>query len=553
MQLNKKGLENREAWEKAGYSLPQYDREAVKKRTKESPFWIHFGAGNIFRAFQANVVQDLLNQKILDCGLIVAEGYDYEIVEKMNRSCDDYSILVTLKKDGSVEKTIVGSVMESLILNSTNKREFSRLKEIFRNASLQMASFTITEKGYSLVNSRGELLADVEADFENGPERPKSYIGKIASLLYARFLNGEKPLAMVSMDNCSHNGDKLYAAVSAFAGEWCSRNLAEKRFEAYVNDREKVSFPWTMIDKITPRPDPSVEAMLERDGLEHVKPVITSKNTYSAPFVNAEELQYLVIEDAFPNGRPQLEKGGLIFTDQETVDKVEKMKVCTCLNPLHTALAIYGCLLGYDRISREMENPTLKRLAERIGSEEGLPVVADPGIIDPKKFLEEVINVRIPNPFMPDTPQRIATDTSQKLAIRYGETIRSYLKSESLHVTDLKMIPLVFAGWLRYLTGINDKGEAFVLSPDPLLDTVTSYVKDMRLGETQDAEKKLRPLLSDASVFGVNLYEAGLADLTVSYFTELMAGIGAVERTLEKYVNAANDYCPTPVSMKVSS
>ena len=179
--------------------------------------------------------------------------------------------------------------------------------------------------------------------------------------------------------------------------------------------------------------------------------------------------------------------------------------------------------------------------------------MADPGIIDPKKFLEEVINVRIPNPFMPDTPQRIATDTSQKLAIRYGETIRSYLKSESLHVTDLKMIPLVFAGWLRYLTGINDKGEAFVLSPDPLLDTVTSYVKDMRLGETQDAEKKLRHLLSDASVFGVNLYEAGLADLTVSYFTELMAGIGAVERTLEKYVNAANDYCPTPVSMKVSS
>ena len=187
MQLNKKGLENREAWEKAGYSLPQYDREAVKKRTKESPFWIHFGAGNIFRAFQANVVQDLLNQKILDCGLIVAEGYDYEIVEKMNRSCDDYSILVTLKKDGSVEKTVVGSVMESLILNSTNKREFSRLKEIFRNASLQMASFTITEKGYRLVNSRGELLADVEADFENGPERPKSYIGKIASLLYERF------------------------------------------------------------------------------------------------------------------------------------------------------------------------------------------------------------------------------------------------------------------------------------------------------------------------------------------------------------------------------
>ena len=80
--------------------------------------------------------------------------------------------------------------------------------------------------------------------------------------------------------------------------------------------------------------------------MEDLEPVSTSKNTYVAPFVNAEETEYLVIEDKFPNGRPALEKGGIIFTDKETVDKVERMKVCTCLNPLHTALAVYGCVLG---------------------------------------------------------------------------------------------------------------------------------------------------------------------------------------------------------------
>ena len=113
MKLNNKGLENKNAWEAAGYALPQYDREAVAARTKQNPFWIHFGAGNIFRAFQANVVQDLLNKGDLDRGLVVAEGYDYEIVEKMNHPHDDYSILVTLKANGTVEKTVVGSVMES--------------------------------------------------------------------------------------------------------------------------------------------------------------------------------------------------------------------------------------------------------------------------------------------------------------------------------------------------------------------------------------------------------------------------------------------------------
>ena len=134
-----------------------------------------------------------------------------------------------------------------------------------------------------------------------------------------------------------------------------------------------------MIDKITPRPDASVEAILTADGLEDLEPVITSKNTYVAPFVNAEETEYLVIEDKFPNGRPALEKGGIIFTDKETVDKVERMKVCTCLNPLHTALAVYGCILGYHKISDEMKDVDLVKLVETIGYKEGLPVVINPG------------------------------------------------------------------------------------------------------------------------------------------------------------------------------
>ncbi len=535
MILSKSGLENKAQWEAAGYALPQFDREAVTKATKENPFWIHFGAGNIFRAFQANVMQNLLNNGSFDRGLIVAEGFDYEIIQKMNRPHDDYTILVTLKSDGNIEKTVVGSVVESCILDSEDTKEYSRLKEIFSKESLQMVSFTITEKGYSLVNGKGELLPAVEADFAAGPVKPASYIGKVASLLYTRFLNGALPIAMVSMDNCSHNGDKLYAAINAFAEKWTANGTAEAGFLAYINDKNKVSFPWSMIDKITPRPDASVEEILKKDGIEGLDPVITSKNTYVAPFVNAEECEYLVIEDWFPNGRPALEQGGLMFTDRETVDKVEKMKVCTCLNPLHTALAVYGCLLGYDKISEEMKDEQLVKLVETIGYVEGLPVVVNPGILDPKEFIDTVLRVRIPNPFMPDTPQRIATDTSQKLAIRFGETIKNYLASPDKNVADLKLIPLVFAGWLRYLMAVDDNGNKFELSPDPLLDTVCPYVADLKLGDTAEVEAKIKPVLENAKIFGVNLYEAGLAELVCQYFTELIAGKGAVRETLKKY------------------
>ena len=290
-----------------------------------------------------------------------------------------------------------------------------------------------------------------------------------------------------------------------------------------------------MIDKITPRPDASVEEYLKKDGIAQLEPVITSRNTYVAPFVNAEECEYLVIEDTFPNGRPALEQGGVMFTDRETVEKVEKMKVCTCLNPLHTALAVYGCLLGYVKISDEMKDEQLKRLIEIIGYDEGLPVVVNPGILDPKAFIDTVLNVRIPNPFMPDTPQRIATDTSQKLAIRFGETIKAYRNSDQLSTADLKMIPLVFAGWLRYLMAVDDSGNTFELSPDPLLDAVCPYVADFTLGNVRDAESRLKPILENDKIFGVNLYDVGMAELVCGYFEELTAGPGAVRAVLEKY------------------
>ena len=290
-----------------------------------------------------------------------------------------------------------------------------------------------------------------------------------------------------------------------------------------------------MIDKITPRPDPSVEELLKKDGVEELDPVVTSKNTYVAPFVNAEECQYLVIEDVFPNGRPQLERGGLIFTTRETVDKVEKMKVCTCLNPLHTALAIFGCLLGYDLISKEMQDVTLKKLVKEIGYTEGLPVVINPGILDPKEFIDTVLNVRIPNSFMPDTPQRIATDTSQKLAIRFGETIKAYEASDTLSTSDLKFIPLVFAGWLRYLMGVDDQGNPFTLSPDPMLDTLRPYISGIKLGDAVD-DALPKPILENSTIFGVNLYKVGLAPLVCRYFREMTAGCGAVRATLEKYI-----------------
>ena len=537
MKLSRQEIKAEEKWLESGVELPKFDYEKTAENTHNRPTWIHFGAGNIFRAFQANLQQRLLDEGLTDTGLIVAEGYDYEIVTKMNAPHDNLSLLVTLKASGKVDKKVIASVTESYALDSHNVSDFGRVKEIFASPSLQMVSFTITEKGYSLVNGKGEYLESVKYDAENGVNEPDSYIGKVVALLYHRFKSGSLPIAMVSMDNCSHNGDKLKQAVMGMTKLWLDGGFVEQEFIDYLNDENKVTFPWSMIDKITPRPDATVMQMLEECGVEGMEPIITSKNTYIAPYVNAEECEYLVIEDAFPNGRPPLDKAGVYFTDRETVDKVEKMKVCTCLNPLHTALAIYGCVLGYTKISEEFKDEDLVKLAKNIGYIEGMPVVVDPGIISPKDFLAAVVNERIPNPFMPDTPQRIATDTSQKLPIRFGETIKKYMESQELEVTDLRFIPLVFAGWLRYLMAIDDNGNSFELSSDPLLDELLPIIKNITFGEGVSDRAAIEKILSNGNIFGVNLFEAGLAEKVIEYFGELNAGCGSVRTTLKKYLN----------------
>lgn len=481
-------------WAQKGYDLPKFDVERVRAA---APRWVHFGAGNIFRSFIACAQQTVLDKGLCDHGIVVCEGFDPEIVERAYRPFDNLSVAVSLKANGGIDKRLVASVVESLTF-----ADMTRLQEIFASPALQMASFTITEKGY-------------DPKFAHAPG---SLMGTLADLLRHRMRTSAAPIALVSMDNCSRNGEKLQNVIEMLAE-------GDAEFAAYL--REKVTFPWTMIDKITPRPDPRVAEMLRQDGFEDTELIITARKTYTAAFVNAEEKEYLVIEDNFPNGRPPLEAAGIYFAGRETVSNVERMKVTTCLNPLHTALAVFGCVMGYETICAEMGDPLLKKLVERIGYVEGLPVVVSPGIIDPKTFIDEVINERLPNVFLPDTPQRIATDTSQKLAIRFGETIKAHVARGD--VDALVGIPLALAGWFKYLSGVGDDGAPFALSPDPRLPLFAEPLT------AENAGRLIPPVLRDTSIFGLDLEEAGLANRVLAYAQDMLAGTAraVLERELK--------------------
>lgn len=535
MKLTWGGVQNEAEWKKAGIILPGYDIEEVSSRAKQEPQWVHFGIGNIFRGFLGGIADTLIEQGEMDRGVICVETFDYDVVDKIYEPYDNLVLSVILHGDGRQERKVLGSLSEALKAQHDKSETWNRLKKIFTSESLQMVSFTITEKGYALKHADGSFFPFAESDIKNGPDHASGAMAVVTAMLWERWKAGGAPIALVSMDNCSQNGEKLQEAVTIMAQEWKKRGFVEDDFLTYLKDKTKVSFPWTMIDKITPRPSEKIALELEAAGVENMKPVITAKRTYIAPFVNAEAPQYLVIEDDFPNGRPKLEKAGVYMTDRDTVNKSERMKVTVCLNPIHTALGPYGCMLGYELFSDEMKDKDMLELARCVGYKEGMEVVEDPGILSPKAFLDECMNDRFPNPYLGDTCLRLSTDSSQGLGVRFGITIRSYVEKYG-DAKRLTGIPLAIAGWLRYLLGIDDQGRSYELAPDPMAEEMQKRLGDIEVGKPDTFKDQLHWILSNENVFYVDLYKAGIGTMIEDIFREEIQGPGAVRATVQKYL-----------------
>ena len=83
------------------------------------------------------------------------------------------------------------------------------------------------------------------------------------------------------------------------------------------------------------------------------------------------------------------------MADRNTVNLSERMKVTVCLNPVHSATGPLGVVLGYDLFAHMLNtNEDMMKMARMIAYDEGLPVVADPGILSPQAFVDELFNDR---------------------------------------------------------------------------------------------------------------------------------------------------------------
>ena len=539
MELNLAGLQDIRT-NAPEIELPSFDVAQMQKDGKEHPRWIHLGPGNLFRCYPARVAADLL-ERGEHWPITAVAPRDPEDMRTQLDGHDLMTLKVTLNPDGNQDLRVVAGISESLGIQDGD--EFSRLVEIARDPGVALMSYTITEKGYVISDGSGKLQPEVAAAIRAGnPLDPEgcraSTMVLSAVLLCERFSAGGAPITLLSFDNFSHNGDKLRESILRIARGWAEHGTAPEGFVDWLTDEKNVAFPITVIDKITPRPNPVIAEKLAGLGFSDMA-VETPCRTPLAGFVNTEPVEYLIIEDKFAGERPNWDDLGVRVVKREICDDFENMKVTTCLNPLHTALAVAGSLLRFATIDAEMRDPALSALVHDLGWKEGLPVVANPVVVKPEDFLREVLEVRLPNVYLPDNPARIAMDTSQKIPIRFGETIKKY-QARGLDLETLRAIPFVFALWCRFLMGIGDDGQLFEPASDPRYDELHKHVSGITLDANNSAEEvhqALYPILSDTDIFRTDLYATPLAQKTEKYFTQLIAGRGAVRSTLDKEYN----------------
>lgn len=411
---------------KPGVTRPQYDR------SKTEIGIVHFGPGAFHRGHQACYFDSLLEKdprwaisgaELLPSGLAeaaVAQDHLY----------------VVAQLDAQIHYRIVGSHSEYLKAYGESDKIFARLLD----PKVKLVTSTVTEKGYYL-GADGTLDLDnpaIKADLEN-PTQPKSLIGWITEGLNRRKTAGMVPFVPVSCDNMVMNGHKLHGAVLKYA-----EARGDKDLLAWITD--KVVFPSTMVDSITPAATDELKDRIEAEtGLRDEAPV------------QREAFLQWVVEDMLGEGAPDLASVGALMTKDVAAYEFAKLRL---LNGAHSTLAYAGLMRGRDSVGEAMSDVVLAKAVEKMMREDMVPTLhAVPGF-DFQAYISDLLD-RFRNPALTHKLIQIASDGSLKLPIRILGPVEDALKASR----SIRRFTISIGAWMRFVVR---QSQAGIVLADPI-------------------------------------------------------------------------------------
>lgn len=413
--------------------VPTYDRGRLVAGI------VHIGVGAFHRAHQARYLDQLLTAGTGSdwgiCGVGVLPA-DRRLKDVAATQAGLYTLVVK-HADGTFEPRVVGSLVDYLLAPDDPEVVIEKMAA----STTRLVSMTVTEGGYNISPSTGQFdTADpgVVHDLRAGTV-PRTTFGLVTEALARRRDRGLAPFTVLSCDNIEHNGDVARYAFSTFAA------LRDPRLGAWIH--EEVSFPNSMVDRITPATTEEDRAEVRRRyGLDDGWPVV------------CEPFTQWVVEDRFGLGRPPYEHVGVQFVPDVTPYELMKLRL---LNASHQALAYLGQLAGYHFVHDAAQDPMFRRFLLGYMEQEATPTLQPVPGVDLDGYRRTLLD-RFANPFIGDTLARLAFDGSERLPKWLLPVVRANLTDGG----EIRRSATVVAAWARYAEGVDDQGR-----PLPITDS----------------------------------------------------------------------------------
>ncbi|WP_086993758.1 mannitol dehydrogenase family protein [Rhizobium sullae] len=420
--------------------LPAYDRSKLKSGI------LHLGPGAFFRAHFAPFTDKALAATGGEWGIEVASLRTADVADHLNEQNGLYTMLI--RDTSGTTAQVIGSILKAHVAT----RDPAGLLERLEDPAIRIVSLTVTEKAYGLDTLTGGLdlnHPDIAADLIH-PHTPRGVVGYLVEGLSRRRKKEIAPFTALSCDNLPSNGAVLKRLVLEFAS----------RVDPSLHDwiEQKVPFPSTMVDRITPASTDVTYADAER---------LTGRQDLAA--IETEPFTQWVIEDHFANGRPTWEKAGVLMVEE--VSAYEKMKL-RMLNGAHSLLAYLGYIGGYEYVRDVMEDAGLAALARRHMSAAAATLDPVPGI-NLERYADELI-ARFANKAIAHRTYQIAMDGTQKLPQRLLEPATEALAQGGKAET----YAIAVAAWMRYALGIDRNGKGYELR-DPRAGEIAALLADV--------------------------------------------------------------------------
>ncbi|SET34599.1 fructuronate reductase [Geodermatophilus poikilotrophus] len=441
----------------ARIAVPSYDRGAL------TPAVVHLSVGGFSRAHQLIYFDELAERRISTGWGVVGVGLRQRHLQDALAPQDHLYTVVERSPDGERAR-VVGVMVDYLYAPDAPAAVLDRLSD----PRTRLVTLTITPGGYLLDPQTRAFTADhpdVHRDLAE-PHAPATVFGYLLEALDRRRQAGLAPFTVVSCDNLHRNGEATRASVVGLA------RLRDEVLARWITDR--VAFPSSMVDRITPQTPPEERAALAaRYGVDDRWPVVT------------EPFSQWFVEDTFSNGRPPLDQVGVRFVPD--VGDYELMKT-RLLNASHSAMGHLGSLAGYDRMDELMGDPVFATYVERLMDDEVTPLLPQPDGVDLTDYKRTLLQ-RFANPAIADRLSRLCRRGSAKLPQHLLPSLRQSL----VEGRPAPLLLLAVAGWCRYLRGTDDDGR-----PLPLEDPRADELHALALAGGGDP----RPLLDVRAVFG---------------------------------------------------